>query len=332
MPFMPEMLSFCGRQFQVRAVAHKTCETAHRTWTGRSLHATVHLESSRCDGCSHGGCEADCTLFWKDAWLKPVGAQESAQTARPELSGSNGGCTLAQLRDCTQLHGSPGEEPRYFCQATALYDATRPLAWWDIRQYVRDVTTGNHPPGRVLRVLWLAILKHGWQHSPVGYRFLRWFREWMHRQLTGRDVPDFRGVIGVKTPTPTVRLDLKPGDLVRIRTKEEIIKTLDETGRNRGLSFDVEMSPYCGGVARVRRPVTRIVDELTGEMRHMKQPCITLEGVACNAQYSECRLLCPRAIRSYWREAWLEKVPVPEPVPSSSPSNVAQTEEYAGAR
>lgn len=57
MPFMPEMLRYCGKQFRVSAVAHKTCDTAYKTW-GRSLNAAVHLEELRCDGSSHGGCQA----------------------------------------------------------------------------------------------------------------------------------------------------------------------------------------------------------------------------------------------------------------------------------
>jgi hypothetical protein len=40
----------------------------------------------------------------------------------------------------------------------------------------------------------------------------------------------------------------------------------------------------------------------------MKQPCIMLEGVVCNAEYASGRLNCPREIPSYWRELWLERV------------------------
>jgi hypothetical protein len=189
-----------------------------------------------------------------------------------------------------------------------LYEATEPLAWWNIHQYVYDMITRNHSLGHVLRVLWIAFLKYCLQHTPLGYRLIKSFRERMHRWLTGREVPDFHGVIACGTPTPTGRLDLKPGERVRIKSKEEVVKTLDETGKNRGMSFDVELSPYCGRVVTVRRSVTKIIDELTGQMRHMKQPCIMLEGVACNGEYSECRLLCPRAIPSYWREIWLERV------------------------
>src|SRR5262245_6844633 len=69
MPFMPEMLRFCGSVLRVSAVAHKTCDPALKTW-GRSLDRTVHLTDARCDGAAHGGCQADCNLFWKDVWLE----------------------------------------------------------------------------------------------------------------------------------------------------------------------------------------------------------------------------------------------------------------------
>src|SRR5262245_52044497 len=74
MPFMPEMLQFCGQRFQIEAVAHKTCEVAYKTYKARRIENSVHLENARCDGSAHGGCQADCNLFWKDEWLKPVPA------------------------------------------------------------------------------------------------------------------------------------------------------------------------------------------------------------------------------------------------------------------
>src|SRR5262249_32299609 len=69
MPFMPEMFKFCGQRFRVHKRAHKTCDPDNRS---RRLEHTVHLET-RCDGQAHGGCEAGCLIFWKEAWLKPIG-------------------------------------------------------------------------------------------------------------------------------------------------------------------------------------------------------------------------------------------------------------------
>jgi hypothetical protein len=311
LPFMPEMLQFCGKRFRVSAVAHKTCETARKTWKGRRLQTTVHLAGLRCDGSAHGGCQADCNLFWKDVWLKPArdDAPGSANVPADALPATSPICSEAKLFANTRLpSASEGDDALYSCQATKLYEATEPLAWWNPQQYVRDVWTGNHSLGRVLRVLWFAFLTWFLRRPPIAYRLLRSFRERMHRWLTGREVPDFQGVVGPGQPTPTGRLGLKPGERVRIKSKEEIVKTLDESGKNRGLAFDVELSPYCGRVAIVRSSVNRLLDELTGKMLDMKQPCIILEGVTCSGEYSSCRLLCPRAIPSYWREIWLERV------------------------
>jgi hypothetical protein len=74
------------------------------------------------------------------------------------------------------------------------------------------------------------------------------------------------------------------------------------------MRFDAEMVPYCGRTYRVLRRVTKIVNEKTGELQELKNPCIILDGVVCQSRYSECRLFCPRSIYSYWREVWLEKV------------------------
>lgn len=317
MPFMPEMLQYCGQRVRVGAVAHKTCETAHQTWKARRLETTVHLADLRCDGSAHGGCQADCRLFWKDAWLKPADpgdaeegpdpAPAHAPAARPP------GCTEAQLLASARASSpSTGDEPRYSCQTTRLFEATEPLAWWDPRQYLRDVITKNHSPGHVLRVLWFAFLKECLRLTPIGYRLLEGFRQRMHVWVTGREAPEFQGTIPAGARTPSGRLHLQPGERVRIKSKDAIVQTLDEIGRNRGLGFDVELSPFCGRVVSVRSSVTKILDELTGEMRTMKEPCIILEGVACRAEYSHCRLLCPRAIPSYWRELWLERIPEDE--------------------
>jgi hypothetical protein len=110
---------------------------------------------------------------------------------------------------------------------------------------------------------------------------------------------------------------VKPGEWVRIKPQIEIERTLDKRSKNRGLLFDSEeMAPFCGGTYRVHSSVTRILNEATGEMMDMKQPCIILENVACRAEYARCRLNCPRAIYSYWREIWLERVDASQLSPS----------------
>ena len=108
--------------------------------------------------------------------------------------------------------------------------------------------------------------------------------------------------------TPTARIEFEPGDLVRVKSYRDILKTLDQVNKNRGLAFDAELVPFCGGTYRVLTKVTKMIDERNGEMLEFKRPSYILEGVACEARYSECRLFCPRGLYSLWREIWLEKV------------------------
>jgi hypothetical protein len=307
MPFMPEMLEHCGKEFTVSAVAHKTCDTANRTG-GRKLDRTVHLTGSRCDGRAHGGCDADCLIFWKEAWLerpaegaappRGVGAMETRRRT---------GCTEAQLEQSTQEQGPPNAPPRYRCQATLLFAASRPLAWWNVRQFALDIATGNAKPGEVLRVLGLNAVSQ-LRELPVGYRIWSACYEWMHRKITGRAGPFVVGKIGLGDPTPAKSSDLQPGETVRIKDANEIGSTLNQNNRNRGMWFGPDQAPYCGGTYRVRKRVSRIIDERTGEMVEMKTPCITLDDVTCRSHYSAGRFFCPRRVMPYWREIWLDRV------------------------
>ena len=71
LPFMPEMLKYCGRTFSVTQRADKTCAGDGIV---RRMHDAVHLTDVRCDGASHGGCQAACLMYWKEAWLERAGS------------------------------------------------------------------------------------------------------------------------------------------------------------------------------------------------------------------------------------------------------------------
>jgi hypothetical protein len=102
------------------------------------------------------------------------------------------------------------------------------------------------------------------------------------------------------------RTELKPGDLVQVRPKREISRTLDVGGKCRGLWFDREMLPYCGETHAVKRKVQRFINEQTGAMVELESDCYILDGVVCRGEVSEARWFCPRAIYPWWREAWLD--------------------------
>jgi hypothetical protein len=304
LPFMPEMFSFCGKRFRVYKRAHKTCDTVN-DYKGRKMKAAVHLEGVRCDGQAHGGCEAACLVFWKEAWLKKAGENE--------LNLATTSCTEADVQAGTQRRGKGSSaDPVYACQATELPAATEPLPWSDLSQYVEDYTSGNVGLWRLL----CGIFYMGYQgliNLGIGLGApLRWLYDAGQKLWDGVPYPRRTGAIPAGQPTPAESLNLQPGDWVRVKNYPAILATLDETNRNRGLYFDAEMVPYCGGTHRVLKRVTRIVDEKTGRIREFKTPGIILDGAICQARYSECRLFCPRSIYGFWREIWLEKLPKSE--------------------
>jgi hypothetical protein len=295
LPFMPEMLRWCGQTVKVSARADKTCDTINFAGL-RRMTGTVHLDDLRCDGSAHGGCQAGCLLFWKEEWLKPANGERigaAAAAGGPIDADAPTAQQVAALREATHAISSEGD--RFVCQATELVGATTPLPWWTASQYVRDVRSGNIGLVRLAHGLLVFFFN---KYQGLSKRVLpRWLRI-----RGGRWYPF---IIGKLSSTPRQTLDLQPGELVEVKSRREILATLNAAGRNRGLSFDAEMLPYCGRRFRVLRRVERIIDEKTGRMRELPRDCIILAGVTCQAIYHR---FCPRAIYPYWREIWLRRV------------------------
>lgn len=317
MPFMPEMFAFCGKRFRVYRRAHKACDTVFPVRSRRIADA-VHLET-RCDGSAHAGCQAGCLIFWKEAWLRRVDGAAGRHTGSdvsPDLpDGSSipsGGCTEADvIRNTRVAEGAEDSNPTYLCQATRLPYASQDLSPYDIRQYFEDYTSGNVGLSQWVRGA-IFIAYQNLINLGIGLGApLRWIYDRFQRLWGGLPYPRWPGRIPLGQPTPTARLDLREGEWVRVKAYQDILATCAEDNRNRGMGFDGEMMPYCGRTFRVHKRVTQIINEKTGKMMEMKNPCIILEGVVCEGRYSECRIFCPRAIYPYWREIWLERVATP---------------------
>jgi hypothetical protein len=287
MPFMPEMAQYAGRRYQIVKSAHKTCDPMG-TSDLRRMSDAVHLET-RCDGGAHDGCEARCLLFWKGAWLRPVdGPAISEKPSYPAQDADCGG-----LQAGTRRRTDAGEL-RYRCQATEIVAATRPLPISDLRQYLEDVSSGNVSLVQffveMVRAYANAVIRKAAKSIQIGGRRLR-------------------------APTPPVatatgdakNLELQPGEFVQIRSADEILASLDENQKNRGLLFEREMLRHCGKTYRVLAKVARIIDEKSGKMIKLRNDCFSLEGVSCRGLDKVRRIFCPRAPFFYWREAWLRR-------------------------
>jgi hypothetical protein len=302
MPFMPEMLRYCGQLIRVAARAHKTCDTVNNVG-GVRVDDTVHLEGARCDGSSHDGCQAACLLFWRTAWIEPTTVSDdetpdagSQPRTQPELPRS-------------WSHKTPPEtaphDARYRCQATELPDFVRPMKWWDIRQYVEDMTSRNIGFRALLRGSWDS-LAQAITSLGIGYR--AWKRIYTAIQRMRGGV-QFHWITGQLSKTPSDSLDLQPGEWVRIKSFDEIMATLDTNNKNRGLGFDPsEMGMFCERIAQVDQRLYRFIDDRTGRMVSVKEPTVILKGIYCSGERSNVRKFCPRAITPYWREIWLARL------------------------
>jgi hypothetical protein len=313
LPFMPQMFNYCGKRFKVFKRAHKTCDTVNPV-AGRRMHNAVHLDI-RCDGKAYAGCQAGCLIFWKEAWLKPVGENSSAEfSTRPVSNISGASCTKENVSKAIFAQDQRGEK-RYFCQATQLPYYTSPLSPWDVSQYFEDYRSGNVTLSQLFRGFIyityynLTLAKRNRLGRPA-----RWLYDRFQTLWGGIPFPRRVGPIPVGQPTPTGTLDLQPGELVRVRSYQDILVTLDSHHKNQGMSFDAEQVPFCGKVFRVKTRVERFLNEKTGKLTTMKTPAVILEGVWCQSRYSNCRMFCPRAIYSWWRENWLERAKGDEPL------------------
>jgi len=309
LPFMPQMFGYCGKRFRVYKSAHKTCDTVNPVH-GRRVADAVHLDL-RCDGKAYGGCQAGCLLFWKEAWLKPLEASASEKLGNTSSADRSPplACSEEDVLSATCVRGEREEDTRYLCQATELPKYTAPLSPWDPRQYVEDYLSRNVSLAKLLSGLvyvsyWHLTLAKRWGRSG---RPSRWLYDRFQARIGGVPFPRRRGTLPPGRPTPVSDLNLQPGEWVRIKSYEEILGTLDGL-KNRGMLFDAELVPYCGGVYRVQTRITKFIDEQTGRMATMKTPAVILEGVWCQSRYSNCRMFCPRSIYSWWREVWLERV------------------------
>jgi len=289
MPFMAEMLRHAGKRYTVSRRVDKICDTVAATGS-RRLRATVYLEDLRCDGSAHGGCQAGCRLYWKEDWLRSVDGATvaSAETQEPSPE-------FEAVLEAGAHTVRPGEtDETWRCQNTeSLKASTQLKTFKDPDQYWREFTNGNY--GR-LRFAWLFVRSLVFEVA--------------HRLGLTSQLP-LRGPYA-KAPE-SEPLDLQPGELVQVRSPEEIEATLDETGHHRGLTFDREMLRYCGQTLRVKARVNRLIAESTGRMVNIRRDAIILEGSVCSGECSTGRWFCPREIYAYWREAWLQRVESPLP-------------------
>lgn len=276
LPFMPEMLAFCGRRLRVSSRADNTCAFGQP----RRIEATVHLEQLRCDGSAHRGCEAGCLFLWKEAWLRRATGSAEDQSSRAASPDSD-----SAYRFLGEFAQRPNDA--LMCQATELNAATCPASLGSAPAYfggvARDCVSGKRNLTDVRK-----LITYFWGKTILS-AFMLWARApWNANRYK---------------KTPATALDLRPGEVVRVRGMFDILRTLDRNGCNRGMEFKAEMFQFCGRKYQVISNMQRRINERSGELKGFRSPCIVLESVYCHGQ----RSFCQRANYHYWREIWLSR-------------------------
>ncbi len=111
--------------------------------------------------------------------------------------------------------------------------------------------------------------------------------------------------VGSGSRPSRLRRRLGAGDLVTVRSIEEIRRTLNEKNECDGLKFMRPMEAYCGRTYRVMKRVRYIVDDRDHVVRKIRNT-VLLEGVMCEGNLYG-REGCDRSCFFFWKEAWLRR-------------------------
>ena len=232
-PSCRKCCSYCGQRFQVFKRAGKTCSEmagpAGVVYVSRRLRDTVHLEH-RCDGRAYGGCQAGCLIFWKEAWLKRVGATDSRATAGARAVGRSS--LYSQVRPLHRGSDSCGSHVSGAGRRSQVFVPSHPVAEVDNaaevvgrpaicrslslrQQFPRDSAEGHCIPALLLRYAGAfaalgCCVALGLRSVPV-----RLGRPSVSRGSLAR--------LQLARPHPRLDMDLKPGELVRVKSYEQIL-------------------------------------------------------------------------------------------------------------
>ena len=302
LPFMPEMAKYCGTVGTVFRCVDKIYDYGGRK-DMRRLKDTVSIAGLRCDGGAHDGCQAQCYILWKTAWIKRTDVPATSWAEPPvERTGTifsdigidhSFGSTFFKDDDAT--------DGRYVCQFTNLVRASTRLRPSDPRQDFRPLIAGN-----------LTVMA-------FGVAMLTRLFNAAQRLRGGIGFPPLQH--NSSTASRRVDLHLQPGEMVLVRDPEKIFETLDQSGKNRGLWFDQVMLYYCKRCYKVLSRVDKIIDDASGRMLRMKTPCIVLDGV--DAPGENMRFSAQHDY-AFWREAWLERLEDRRPLVLAAPDESSE--------
>jgi hypothetical protein len=157
----------------------------------------------------------------------------------------------------------------------------------------------NIPPESLTRRI--RVFLRRWQGARR-VRFLKSkstrFIEWITKVVNG-------GVKSRNSESGAEKGHLEAGDFVRVRSKDEILATLNPWRQLKNCTFMPEQEQYCGTRQRVLKRLERFVDERDYRVKKVNG-IVLLEGLNCQGTLDYGR--CDRACFYFWREEWLDRI------------------------
>ncbi len=102
------------------------------------------------------------------------------------------------------------------------------------------------------------------------------------------------------------RPKLEAGASVRVKPREDILKSLDLAGTLDGCLFTEQMQQYCGRTYRVSRVVRSYFSEHKRRSMRPRAPVYLLESLFCDGNGGHFPRRCDHGCQLLWHEEWLE--------------------------
>src|SRR5208282_607159 len=127
-------------------------------------------------------------------------------------------------------------------------------------------------------------------------------------------------------PELDIALNLRPGELVEVRSEPEILATLDASGRLDAQPFMPEMLEFCGKQFRVYKRSDKTCDTISNTGSRRMWNTVHLEDARCNGSGHEgCQARC----LFYWKEAWLMRVDPSRPLQENSSKSASSAQSFS---
>jgi hypothetical protein len=158
------------------------------------------------------------------------------------------------------------------------------------------------------------MLNEGIGSEPTPWRLRRWVSRTRRTLALGTRLRSVLTLFHLRSgPAAKERIipepiqDIREGEVVRVRSREQIEKSLDVNGALKGCAIVEPMFAYCGQEVAIAKVVEKFFDEKEWRMRRCKN-LVTLKDIHCDGSGHPDTMGCDRGCYFFWRTEWLERI------------------------